>query len=475
MAKIKSPATISTEFNIDPGVLLRAGIIDTQLSSDTNLFIDPLLLEGSAHPEINTGAATAYEQRFELIIKLLRVSEAKGDLPWRKVEKLFKFSEISWTCLGYSSSVRGAGFGKELTTHALDTAYQIVKLGITDIDFFMGLSLFEEGIGADRISDMTTNIIIKDLVRLTQRVNGELKIPSREFNIEGELQELPVNPYTDDPLIFVPTDIVRDLPIATDWGDISRAVKENEELRERVSGKIGQIWATMTKKDKAKVKTAALSSKEAFEQLLEMLREVPLESYDFAKDANGEAFWAKLTKIGYEYPVEFKSSTAPATPEEAVEFVEEMILQFQDLIENKGIWKELWSDDKKPRREKAAQRLFFTMAYSYCKANNLDITPEADAGNGPVDFKFSSGFNNRVLVEIKLSTNSLLHGYQKQLEIYKAAEDTDHGIYLVIDVGGLGQKYAEVQRVRREAIDRGEKTSKIFLIDGNRKASASKR
>lgn len=475
MAKIKSPTTISTEFDIDPVLLLSTGIIDTQLSSDTNLFIDPLLLEGSAHPEINTGAATAYEQRFELIIKLLRVSEAKGDLPWRKVEKLFKFSEISWTCLGYSSSVRGAGFGKELTTHALDTAYQIVKLGITDIDFFMALSLFEEGIGADRISDMTTNIIIKDLVRLTQRVNAELKIPSREFNVEGELQELPINPYTDDPLIFVPTDIVRDLPIAADWGDISRAVKENEELRERVSGKIGQIWSTMTKKDKAKIKTAALSSKDAFEQLLEMLREVPLEPYDFAKDTNGEAFWAKLTKIGYEHPVKFKSSTDPATPEEAVGFVEEMILQFQDLIENKGIWKELWSDDKKPRREKAAQRLFFTMAYSYCRANNLDITPEADAGNGPVDFKFSSGFDNRVLVEIKLSTNSLLHGYQKQLEIYKAAEDTDHGVYLVIDVGGLGQKYAEVQRVRREAIDRGEKTSKIFLIDGNRKASASKR
>lgn len=475
MAKIKSPTTISTEFNIDPDVLLKAGIIDTQLSSDTSLFIDPLLLEGSVHPEINTGAATAYEQRFELIIKLLRVSEVKGDLPWRRVEKLFKFSEISWTCLGYSSSVRGAGFGKELTTHALETAAQIVRLGITDVDFFMGLSLFEEGIGADRISDMTTNIIIKDLVRLTQRVNTDLKIPSREFRVDGEVQDLPINPYTDSPLIFVPTDIVRDLPIATDWSDISRAVKENEELRERVSGKIGQIWATMTKKDKARIKVSALSSKDSFEQLLEMLREVPLESYDFTKDENGETFWAKLTKIGYEYPFEFKGSTSPATPEEAVGLVEEIILQFQDLIENKGIWKELWTDDKKPRREKATQRLFFTTAYSYCKANNLDITPEADSGNGPVDFKFSSGFDNRVLVEIKLSTNSLLHGYQKQLEIYKAAEDTDQGVYLVIDVGGLGQKYAEIQRVRREAIDRGEKTSKIFLIDGNRRASASKR
>lgn len=155
--------------------------------------------------------------------------------------------------------------------------------------------------------------------------------------------------------------------------------------------------------------------------------------------------------------------------------VEEIINQFQDLVENKGIWKELWTDDKKHRKEKAAQRLFFTVAYSYCKANNLDVTPEADAGNGPVDFKFSSGFDVKVLVEIKLSTNSLLHGYEKQLEIYKNADDTKHGIYLIIDVGNIGQKYGEVQRAKLAATERGEKASKIFLIDGNRRASASKR
>ena len=80
-----------------------------------------------------------------------------------------------------------------------------------------------------------------------------------------------------------------------------------------------------------------------------------------------------------------------------------------------------------------------------------------------------------MLVEIKLSTNSLLHGYEKQLEIYKKAEDTDYGIYLVIDVGGIGQKYGEIQRSKLEATARGERASQIYLVDGNRRASASKR
>ena len=181
MGKITSLETISSQFNIDPEVLKELDIIDTQLTVDTNLFIDPLLLPESKHPEINTGAATAYEQRFEFIIKLLSASKCKGDITWRKAEKLLNFSEVSWTCLGYSSSVRGAGFGPELTSRTLETAAQIVALGITDIDFFRGLSLFEEGIGPDRISDMTTNIILLNLIEFTLKQNKTLQIPIKNL------------------------------------------------------------------------------------------------------------------------------------------------------------------------------------------------------------------------------------------------------------------------------------------------------
>ncbi|MEX5571272.1 hypothetical protein SAMN05444506_12859 [Pseudomonas syringae] len=477
MAKIQNLATISTEFDIDECLLAELGIIDTQLTTDTNLFIDPLLLSESEHDEIRIGAANSYEQRFEFIIKLLVASKEVGDVPWRTVEKLFNFSEISWTCLGYSSSVRGAGFGKELKAVALDTAAQIVRLGVTDADFFMGLSLFEEGIGPDRISDMTTNIILNDLVIFTQRVNASLKIPEQEFKVNKKPTMLPKNPYTSDPLIFVPRDIVRDLPIATDWSDISRVVRENDELRERVNEKVGSIWAKMTKKDKLKLKSAALDSKESFEQVMKMLREVPLTSYNFTSDENGETFWASLIKtVAQEYPLIIDRPSKPMDISSALEIVDKIIKQFQTLVEDNGIWKELWTEEKRPRKEKAAQRLFFVVAHAYCKANNLDLTPEADSGNGPVDFKFSSGFECRIVVEIKLSTNSsLVHGYERQLEIYKTAEETRHGIYLVIDVGYLRNKYGDIQKKRREAIDRGANTSAIYYIDGNVRDSASKR
>ena len=50
---------------------------------------------------------------------------------------------------------------------------------------------------------------------------------------------------------------------------------------------------------------------------------------------------------------------------------------------------------KKLRHESSAQLLFFSVAQIYCLANNIDVSPETDSGNGSVDFKFSNGYNNK--------------------------------------------------------------------------------
>ncbi|RBW44593.1 hypothetical protein DS885_11045 [Psychromonas sp. B3M02] len=478
MGKIQNPATISSEFGICSKTLDKLGVVDVLLNTDTLLFIDPMLLAESKHDEMNTGAVNSYKKRFELIIKLLSASKVEDDVAWKGAKKHFKFSEISWTCLGYGTSVRGSGFGKDLISTTLDTASQIVSLGVTDTDLFMALALFEEGIGPDRISDMTTNIILFDLINYTLRVNETLKLPTKPHKIGTEEYNLIINPYSGAPLLLVPNDIVRDLPIATDWSDISRVVRENEDLRERVNNQVGEVWANMTKKQKRQLKEAALKSKEAFEQVIEMIREVDPVPYNLTMDKNGESFWTSLlSKISQEHPFDLKKyGNKELNDDEVLEVVHKILEQFQDLVENKGLWKELWCEEKKPRKEKASQRLFFAVAYSYCKANNIDLTPEADSGNGPVDFKLSRGFDSKVVIEIKLSTNgSLVHGYEKQLEIYKAADDTNVGIFLLIDVGGLGQKFAKVQRIRNEFLQEHKHASQVWYVDGNQKASASKR
>ena len=225
------------------------------------------------------------------------------------------------------------------------------------------------------------------------------------------------------------------------------------------------------------MKKNALKNEEAFQTLLDMLKELDPEPYDFKSDRNGEAFWTKfLESIPNQFPFDLTKYQKQALDLATVEkIVREIVDQFRDLIENKGLWKELWAEDDTPRKEKASQRLFFAVAYSYCKANNIDLTPEADAGNGPVDFKLSRGSASRVLVEIKLSTGAVVHGYETQLEIYKKAEDTERAIFLVVDVGNMGRKHDTITQMRAEFIEEHNRASDIVYVDGRQKASASKR
>lgn len=476
LAKLTTPTSLSTAFSIDPKQLDMLGVVDAQLDVDTRLFIDPLLLYQSSHVEMNQQATAAYENRFNEIIKLLSKSKVKNDVCWKAAKKKFNFSEISNTCLGYGSSVRGSGFGPELVEATLDTAKEIIDLGIDDVDMFMALALFEDGIGPDRISDMTTNIIIDSLVAFTARVNQTLNLPTKQFKIKNENYELVESPLTGEGILLVPCDVVRSLPFAADWSDIGRVARENEELREQLNQKIGGIWTSMTRKEKDKAKIAALQSKASFETLLELIQTAAPEPYDFVNDKDGEVFWRKLlTSIALNHPKDLsKFSNKKLTIDDVDAIVLEILEQFQDLVENKGLWKELWTEDGKSRKEKAAQRLLFAVAYSYCKANDLDLSPEADSGNGPVDFKLSQGFESKVVVEIKLSTNgSVVHGYEKQLEIYKKADDTERGYFLLIDVGSIGQKYAKVQQLRDKYLKETGLASKIIYVDGNQKASAS--
>ncbi|EMF1900969.1 hypothetical protein MWG95_24885 [Klebsiella variicola] len=477
MSTLKKIDTISSYFNIPSSMLDQLDVVDVLLESDTLLFIDPMLLPESKHTEMSVDADTKYINTFTNIIKLLKASRVQNDsdVAWKAAKKLFSFSEIGWTCLGYGSSAKGSGFGPHLVNTTMNTAYQIITMDIDDPDLFMVMSLFEEGIGADRISDMTTNIIFESLVKFSERVNATLKIPTKQFSFKGNIYTAPHNPLTNKPLILVPRDVVRDLPISTDWSGAVSTMRENTDLRDRINTNIGKLLASMTQKEKAEAKRRALEKKEYFEDLLELIKDVEKEPYDFEADKNGELFWLRLaSSIDKQHPFNLSKFNKKLTLDEVEKLVDEILTQFKDLIENKGLWKEMWADDKKPRKEKAAQRLLFAVAHSYCKANDLDISPEADSGNGPVDFKVSQGFEQKVLVEVKLSSNGkLLHGYEKQLEIYKNGDDTDRAFFVIVDIGHLGEKYQKVQQARVSAVNEGLRASKIIHIDAQQKDSAS--
>jgi hypothetical protein len=476
MAKISNPIRFSTHFKIDPTVLTAAGVLNPTLNVDTPLFIDPLLLKHSAHPEIASYAVKTYDAHFTTVIALLKGCKVHGDAPWRAASKRMSFPEIKWTCLGYgANSVFGTGSGPSVRT-----AKEIIDLGVEDPELFAAMALFEEGFGPDSISDMTTNVILADLLDFNARILPGLGVPTANVSIRlanGNTFKamLPVNPYANsEPIILVPFDILRDLPIGRDWASIAANAAYNAELRDKVNDQIASLWKKKTLRDKSTFKTWALSGRSQFETVLEMINGVNPRPYDIVGDPKGELLWRDLQDIiAARDPLKI-AKPAKLDLEGVCGVVETIIGQFRHLIEERRYSEDLYYNDE-PKPEAAAQKLFFIVAYNYCKANDLEIIPEAETGRGPVDFKISSGFQGRVLVEIKLSTNNkVVAGFTRQLEAYKSGEETLKGYYVVIDVGGMGKKAENLIKERNAAQARGEKTSPIEFIDGGRKLSASK-
>lgn len=454
MGKVRNPERFSEHFGVAPDAMARAGVLDPTLNVDTRLFIDPLLLENSSHSEIAEGARSTYEQHFTTVIEFRSRATGTTDVAWRSAQRLLSFPEIKWTCLGYGAeSVSGSGSGANMTGQFIETARQIVSLGVDDPDLFVAMALFEEGVGPDRISDMTTNVILRDLLRFNTRVLAELGVSGSPVQLRlrsGKSFDavLPVNPYLRDggPVILVPVDVLRDLPVATDWSEVADAASKNEQLRNQANEQIARLWEVRSRKDKGALRRWALSGRDEFETFLEMVRGASSRPYDMAGDPLGEVFWRRLAAtLADQVPLTINKPPA-LNLAGVVSVVEQIIEQFRLLIEDRRFSEELYHAGV-PRPEKAAQRLFFAVAHAYCKANDLDLTPEADTGNGPIDFKVSRGFAGRVLVEIKLSRNGkLINGYTKQLEAYKVAEETMQGFYVVVDVGQMGNKDTRLLR-----------------------------
>jgi hypothetical protein len=226
---------------------------------------------------------------------------------------------------------------------------------------------------------------------------------------------------------------------------------------------------------KRKNREIFLASRQAFEGLLASVRDLPRQPYDVARDPQGLIGWLALAaETTQTHPLQL--ILAAQTPAAVAQVVETIIGQYRHMIEHQGLWKNLYNDKGEKLHESHSQRLFFAIAWNYCKANDLAISPETNSGGGPVDFLVSHGFNARVVVELKLSTNpQVVHGYTTQLEVYKAAEDIDYGFYVVLDIGGGDARIEKLQELEAKARNDGEKHSPIVVIDGRPKRSTSRR
>jgi hypothetical protein len=476
MPRVTNPILFSKQFGIDRAVIEKAGFIDPILNCDTPLFIDPLLLHGDTD---FAGALAALRERFTNILKLVSYSKQAEDAPWRGARELLDISECRENCLGYGGTgTGGSSRSRELRDRILKTAKEIMEIGVDNPELISLMGFLEGDVGADTISDLTSHAILGSLAERTTEFCEKIGVPLTDVTDERGKQKfrLPLNPFVTrrkTGVVLVPTAVLRELPIAADLSEVSDVAFQNQALRDQINAFITDLAKATTREKKAALRQAAMSSAKNFLDLMNDLI-ASNASYDVRADLDGHfGFRDALSRVAAEYPL--KLNQGPQNAAYLSSIVAAIMAHFKKLIEDNDIGDLLWTENNQPRNEKAAQLLFFAVAQAYCTANNLDVSPECDMGGGPVDFKFSQGSAFRHLVEIKLSTGRVVHGYKKQLAVYATAAATDNAILLIIDVGKMGRKLKTIQKHRELEVAMGRKAPEIVVVDATKKASASVR
>ncbi len=159
-----------------------------------------------------------------------------------------------------------------------------------------------------------------------------------------------------------------------------------------------------------------------------------------------------------------------------VAFVEELLVQFKHQIEQKKGYKLLWHDGKTPEPEEHSQVLFDLLFEKYAGKHGVFLIREAETGRGPVDFKFTGGFDWTAHMEIKRADSpKLRHGLRKQLPTYLNADDVGVGFYCIV---AYNQSHlVKCEKLARESAGLEKELNlvlRVHVVDARPKRSASK-
>lgn len=473
---------LSEYFKVGLEEFEKRDLLNSTVNSDVRLFIDPILLKTSKYDLFKYQAREKYEKFFiELKNRVLAILK----LPVDKKERAIK-NTINWicaketvgVCLGYSKdSNRGSGVGPDAAGKILNAAITIFELEFENPAIFSVLHLLEDKIGPDYISDLTSKIIQEELCIFTNQMANELGIPTeKEIICNGNKYNLPKHPFLDVPIFLLPKDILSELPIDNNFSKVMGSyARTPDEIKTAINEDIANIYAECAMNTVSEVKQHLrdyiYAKPEALTELLNHFLTLTPEAYDFSKDKMGinlAAIFETILDIS-QYKIEIEKHK--------LTIIDDLIKDFKNLLDNNNDIKRsiCWAGEEKPKQEKAWQSAFHLFVTRILKSNNIDLTPEYQTGSGPVDFKFSYTASFRVLIELKLSSNTnYIDGLVKQTEKYKeCTENTKKAYFIFINVEKEEQKWLEkINRLKEKKKELNIDTEIIF-IDGRINPSAS--
>jgi len=469
---------LSQYFGVKPEALRKFGVFNSYIGLDNKLFVDPKLFERTSIPEFED-ARQEVQNYFAKVISLVSASKREGDLAWQTAKRLLTIHETRGVALGYAGAGEyGKASGPALAGSLIERLKEIIGLGITDPEILELIGLFQERFGSDFLSDMAISILHARFLAYTQRVTKALKlIPVSGFVISNKNWKLPVR-ADGKRIVFVPGALLNKLPIALDRSEIDEVAAFNAGVRQTWNRIVSAARDEDRAVTKSEIRAVLLERPKNLKDLLQVYKNAAGKGYDFDKDPDGLFSWELVGRSAAQQNPLTIDLINPKDVGDVLKVLDAIVKQFKKNIEDNKLYEVLYKDggDGGARNEVFAQRLFYAVADAYCAANNVDLNREPNAGNGPVDFKLSSGYKGRVLVEVKKSNNQkLVHGYEVQLRAYERSESTERSMYLIIRVTETQNLIREVLKRRDEEIKKGKAVPQVVVIDARKALSASKR
>jgi hypothetical protein len=456
---------------------------DMTIELDSNFGVDPFLIYQDDSPEWNTAHDHILKFFAVTFDCVRRAADSKGSLYWHMAEQLLLFPEPAEFCLGVSAkSPFGAGSGEGLRKEMLESISVALRHGRDSIPHMEYLDVLAGGLGLDRISDMTCNILKSYFIRYTQAVCRRHEIPTTnvlignanwtedDYEWQPKRVQLPINPAYRNrglPILLTPEAFIRDIPVASAEGFWNFAAGA-ADLRKRFNIDLSRHAPRYLK---------AQIARQSFGLVDEYFTKLEHERHDAYPIIDDPRRRLNPSQTRADLLADFPAVAIPQDQSEVPSFVAGLVTNFAYCIEHKGIWRSLWYKNK-GLSEANAQRLFYLTAINFCRQNGIAVTPESNAGRGPVDFTFAKNWKDRALVELKLVRNTgFWDGIMKQVPTYAKAEEIHSAFFVGIAYTDVEMSTASREKVERAAALASEK-SKIqitpLIIDARWKVSASR-
>jgi hypothetical protein len=460
------------QFKISAIQMRKLGVFNRVIGFDSKMYVDPKLLENAT--DEFAGARDDVLKYFSVVIGLIRQIKAEKDtdLFWVAAQKTMRFKETPNTGLGGAKEGEdGNAIGKVLSARIVSRARTVLPHVEFQPEALELIGVFTEGLGCDRISDMVVSILKPRFLAYTSRVTAALQIqPTVQLQFNGKTYTCPQSQKGMKPIILVPRSLLKPMPTAADIGEAI----DNAALNEQARNAANKMFADARERGAAaptagELRSFILSRPAIYKEIVEGYKRAPAVPYDFDRDPR---------KVSDFDPIAAEIVGTPKIDQASLDTwgrvhlcVTETISHLRQSIEDNRLSDALYDDQGKPRNELIAQRIIFSVARIFGRLCNVDVVRESNSGPGPVDFRFSVGEKDRLIVETKLSTHERLKdGYYEQLPAYAKAESIKNLILLIVRVSDDDKHINALM----QAIALKSLPIQVTVIDAVRKPSASK-